>query len=478
MSNGAASKSVLAAVAAAFMRSVGGRAAQSMTTAAGRSNREKKGIMNKIAAPRGTADVIPPRSGLWQEFEARARQIAHRFGYGEIRTPMFEATELFVRGVGETTDIVEKEMYTFTDKGERSLTLRPEWTAPVVRAVLEHQLLQPDPRRLYYVGPIFRYERPQAGRYRQAHQFGIECFGYTQPEADVEAIQLAYEIIRSYNLNVTLHINSIGCPSDCRPRFRAALTAHFEAYREALSADSQRRLDHNPLRLLDSKAAEDQPFIASAPRLLDLLCVACGEHFARVCALLDTIGVLYQIDTRIVRGLDYYTRTVFEFVSENLGAQSTVCAGGRYDGLVEALGGRSTPGVGFAMGIERFLMLVERAGGIQKMQREGITLLALGEFARTSLMPLLAELRRNGDAPIVSMDYTDGSLGSQLKWAVRANARVALILGDDELARGELLFRDLESRTQQLLKRPANTQVTVELILRCYRELGAEKELV
>jgi histidyl-tRNA synthetase len=228
-------------------------------------------MASKITAPRGTQDFIPPQTGRWQELEARIHSLARRYGYGEVRTPLFESTELFVRGVGETTDIVEKEMYTFQDKGDRSMTLRPEWTAPVMRAVLQHNLLQAGSQRLYYIGPIFRYERPQAGRYRQAHQFGIECIGFKGPEADVEVIALAMHLFRSYGINVTLNLNSIG-DDTCRPRYRDALLVHFRPHLQELSADSQRRLERNPLRLLDSKAPEDQPFLDSAPCFEEYLC--------------------------------------------------------------------------------------------------------------------------------------------------------------------------------------------------------------
>jgi histidyl-tRNA synthetase len=267
--------------------------------------------VNRLAAPRGTHDVLPPRSADWNRLEARAREIAESFGYGEIRTPTFEATELFVRGVGETTDIVEKEMYTFTDKGDRSMTLRPEWTAPVVRAALEHSLLAQGPQRLYYVGSIFRYERPQAGRFREAHQFGIECFGFSGPEADVEVIGIATALIASYGLSgVTVHLNSVG-DEVCRPRYRDALLAHFRPHVAELSAESQSRLERNPLRVLDSKSPADAPFIATAPTLLDTLCAGCREHFAGVRGFLDELGIAYEVDPLIVRGLDYYTRTVF-----------------------------------------------------------------------------------------------------------------------------------------------------------------------
>jgi histidyl-tRNA synthetase len=404
--------------------------------------------MSTFTAPRGTVDLLPAVSARWQGLEARIREIAGRFGYGEIRTPMFEATELFIRGVGETTDIVEKEMYTFADKGGRMMTLRPEFTAPVVRALLEHHLFAQGPQRLYYIGPIFRYERPQAGRYRQAHQFGVECFGFAEPEADVEVIQMAHELIRAYGIaGVVLHLNTLG-DERCRPRYREALLAHFRTHREALSEDSQRRLERNPERILDSKAPEDRPFVETAPTLAEHLCAECREHFTRVRALLDAIGIPYAIDPKLVRGLDYYTRTVFEFVSDALGAQSTVCGGGRYDGLVGSLGGPATPGVGFGLGLERFLMIVEKSAGAPPAPREGIAVVALGAAARTALFPLLAELRKRSGALPITSDYAAGKIQAQFKRADRAGARVALIAGDDELARGVVGLRDLETRAQ------------------------------
>jgi histidyl-tRNA synthetase len=394
--------------------------------------------VNRLAAPRGTHDVLPPRSADWNRLEGRARGIAERFGYGEIRTPTFEATELFVRGVGETTDIVEKEMYTFADKGGRSMTLRPEWTAPVVRAALEHSLLAQGPQRLYYIGSIFRYERPQAGRYREAHQFGIECFGFSGPEADVEVIGIAVDLIRAYALaGVTVRLNSVG-DDVCRPRYRDALLAHFRPHAAELSADSQARLERNPLRILDSKSPADAPYVASAPTLLDSLCDECREHFAGVRRYLDDLGIAYEVDPRIVRGLDYYTRTVFEITSTALGAQSTVCGGGRYDGLVESLGGPPTPAVGFGLGLERFLMMVDAAAGAATAARSGIQAIALGAAARARLVPLAGRLRAELDVP-------------HFKQADRNRARWALILGDNELAAGEIVMRDLEQRAERRL---------------------------
>ncbi len=405
-------------------------------------------MASTIAAPRGTADLMPPATARWQELEARIHRLARRYGYGEIRTPVFEATELFVRGVGETTDIVEKEMYTFVDRGGRSMTLRPEWTAPVVRAAMQHGLFSQGPQRLYYIGPIFRYERPQKGRYRQSHQFGIECAGFGGPEADVEVIALAWELMQSYGMaGVALHLNSIGDEA-CRPRYREALLAHFRPHRSELSEDSQRRLERNPLRLLDSKAPEDRPFLDSAPSFADVLCDACRAHFARVCGYLDAMGIPYAVDPRIVRGLDYYTRTVFEFVSDALGAQSTVCAGGRYDNLVKSLGGPDVPSVGFALGLERFLMILEAMGFTGEGGRDGIQAIALGADARATLVPLVARLRGAVRAPVFA-DYEDRKLLAHLKLADRNHARYALILGSDELAAGEIILRDLERRRDE-----------------------------
>ncbi len=426
--------------------------------------------MEKIAAPRGTADLYPPESALWQALESQARAIARRFGYGEIRTPAFEATELFVRGVGDTTDIVEKEMYTFDDKGGRSLTLRPEWTAPVVRALLEHHLLEQGPQRLYYIGPIFRYERPQAGRLRQAHQFGVECFGFAGAEADVETIAVAHELLRSFGLTVRVRINSIGDDA-CRPGYRAALYAHFALHRDALSVDSQRRLERNPLRILDSKAPEDRDFIGSAPTMLDVLCAPCAAHFARVRALLDASEISYVVDTAIVRGLDYYTRTVFEFVADELGAQATVCAGGRYDNLVASLGGPATPGVGFALGLERFLLILAKRGSAASPERAGIAVVALGEAARMRVVPLVAELRRISSELAITIDYGDAKIATQFKRADRANARAAVIVGDDEIANATLVVRDLTSRAQETLPAASADAVTAAAILTWYRAL-------
>ncbi len=403
-----------------------------------------------FSAPRGTADFFPPQSGRWSELEARIHRLAARFGYGEIRTPIFESTDLFVRGVGEQSDIVEKEMYTFEDRGGRSLTLRPEWTAPVVRAVLEHGLLALAPLRLYYIGPIFRYERPQKGRYRQSHQFGIECFGFAGPEADVEVISLAWELVAQYRIDdAVLHVNSIG-DAACRPIYRKALLAHFAPHLSAMSDDARRRIERNPLRLLDSKDPADLPYIESAPVFESFLCAACREHFDAVKSYLELAKIPFVVNPRIVRGLDYYGKTVFEITSSVLGAQSSICGGGRYDDLVASLGGPDVPAVGFALGLERFLMILAAQEGGGEPPRRGLQAIALGAQARTALVPVVAELRRRLDAPTF-VDYQDRKLLAHLKIADRNRARYALIVGSEELAAGEAVLRDLQTRSDRRL---------------------------
>jgi histidyl-tRNA synthetase len=416
-----------------------------------------------LSAPRGTSDFFPPESGRWNALEARIHSLAARYGYGEIRTPLFEATELFVRGVGAQTDIVEKEMYTFADRGGRSLTLRPEWTAPVVRAALEHHLFAAGPLRLYYIGPIFRYERPQKGRYRQSHQFGVECFGFAGPEADLEVISLAWELVQGYGItDAVLSLNSLG-DEHCRPRYREALLAHFRPHLGAMSEDARRRVERNPLRLLDSKDPADAPYIESAPSFESFLCPACREHFEGVKAYLGLAQIPFVVNPRIVRGLDYYGRTVFEITSSVLGAQSSVCGGGRYDGLVRSLGGPEVPAVGFALGMERFLMILAASGFAQPATRSGVQAIALGAQARTVLAPIVAELRRRLDVPTF-VDYNDRKLLAHLKTADRNGARYALILGTDELAAGELVLRDLEHRSDRRLPLDP-TRVVAELLV-------------
>ena len=407
-------------------------------------------MASTLTAPRGTQDILPPQSVRWSVLEARAREIAGRFGYAEIRTPMFESTELFIRGVGETTDIVEKEMYTFIDKGERSMTLRPEWTAPVVRAALEHKLFADGARRFFYIGPIFRYERPQKGRYRQAHQFGVECFGFSAPEADAEVIALAWELVRSHGIDdAVLNLNTIG-DVHCRPRFRDALLQHFRPHLSELSADSQRRLERNPMRILDSKDAADTPFITSAPTLMSLLCDDCRMHFEAVKCALTSAGIPFVVNERIVRGLDYYSRTVFEITSSLLGAQSTVCGGGRYDELVHSLGGPPMPAVGFGLGLERFLMMLDALGEPVAESRCGIQAIALGAVARAHMFSIVSDLRACTQDPVF-MDFGERKILAHLKVADRNAARFALILGSEELTSQEIVLRDLQTRQERRL---------------------------
>jgi histidyl-tRNA synthetase len=420
--------------------------------------------VNPISAPRGTRDIYPPESARWNKLEADARDIAQRFGYGDIRTPIFEATELFARGVGETTDIVEKEMYTFLDKGDRSMTLRPELTAGTVRALLEHKLLAQGPQRLYYIGPFFRYERPQAGRYRQAHQFGVECFGVAGAEADAEVIQIAALLIRRYGIgDAQLNVNSVG-DAVCRPVYRQALLDHFRPHTAELSADSQRRLERNPLRILDSKDPKDAPLVETAPKMIDHLCDDCRAHFEALKRYLDALGIAYVVNPRIVRGLDYYTRTVFEFVSSVLGAQSTVCGGGRYDGLVAELGGPPMPGVGFGLGLERFLMVVEKLAGDHAPPRRGIQAIALGDPARDRLIAIAGALRERTAEPTFA-DWQSRKLTAQFKTADRNNARWALILGDEELAKEEIVLRDLLARSDRRLPLVADAAEVARILV-------------
>jgi histidyl-tRNA synthetase len=398
-------------------------------------------------APRGTVDILPPETAQWQALERLIDETCTRFGYREIRTPIFESTEVFVKPIGEGTDIVDKEMYTFTDRAGRSLTLRPELTAPVVRAALQHNLLASLPLKLYYRGPIFRYERPQKGRYRQAHQWGVECFGAPGPEADVEIISLGLEAMRRAGItDYRLEINSLGCET-CRARFREALVAFLRDRASSLSPTSRERLSRNPLRILDSKEPADHDVLLQAPTMDGFLCSACAEHFAAVRTLLEAMGIRALHNPHIVRGLDYYTRTVFEISSPHLGAQNTICGGGRYDGLVKAMGGPSIPGVGLAMGMERMLLVAREAG--TPPARDGkpaldVAFVALDEASARLLVPVLNSVRRLGYA--ADMDYTRRAIDKQLRAAGDNGARWAVIVGEDERAAGAATVQNLATR--------------------------------
>jgi histidyl-tRNA synthetase len=415
--------------------------------------------LKNFSAPRGTFDILPPDSKRWQALERRIDDICARFGYGEIRTPIFESTDVFVRTLGETTDVVDKEMYTFVDRGGRSITLRPEFTAPVVRAVLEHDLLRTPPVKLYYRGPFFRYERPQKGRFRQAHQFGIECFGVEGPEADAEVIALALEVLKSNGIDdVTLEVNSMGCPS-CRADYRAALVEYLDRHRDSLSETSRERLARNPLRILDSKDPSDKTLVADGPQIGDYLCDACREHFDAVLALLDDMRIAWTRNPLIVRGFDYYTRTVFEISSSALGSQNAICGGGRYDQLVESMGGPPTPGVGFGMGMDRVLIVARAAtGNAESAASNGVAsrgaievaFIALDAASSRVLVPRMHALRKRGVA--ADMDYTRRKLEKQLRAAGEAGARFAAIVGDDERAAGEATVQDLTTRERTRVK--------------------------
>ncbi|MDA8227258.1 MAG: histidine--tRNA ligase [Desulfitobacterium hafniense] len=396
-----------------------------------------------IQRPKGTQDLLPGYIEKWQYLEEVIRKVCFEYGYEEIRTPVFESTELFKRGVGETTDIVNKEMYTFLDKGERSMTLRPEGTASVCRAYVENKLYgTQQPVKLYYVGPMFRYERPQTGRFRQFHQFGAEVLGADKPVVDAEVITLVWDLYQRLGLTgLEVHINSVGCPS-CRPLHRESLQSFLDQRRTDLCRDCQDRFDRNPMRILDCKNPSCQTLTHGAPTTLDHLCEDCASHFTQLQELLEAAGVAYKVNSRLVRGLDYYRRTAFEVLVEEIGAQSAICGGGRYDGLVEEIGGPSTPGIGFAMGMERVLAAIEVQKKFPELKPAQFAMvIALGDKAQQRGFSILSELRKSG-VP-ASIDLVGRSLKAQLKAADRVNAHYALILGQDELDRGRVVIRNL-----------------------------------
>lgn len=399
--------------------------------------------MAQISAPRGTGDILPADALRWQRLEQNVRDAGMRYGFGEIRTPLFEHTELFARGIGADTDVVSKEMYTFLDRGERSMTLRPEGTAGVVRAYMEHRLdKEAQPVKMYYMGPMFRYERPQAGRTRQFHQLGVEIVGSPDPAADVESIDFLVAVLRSVGLkDFTVLLNSIGCPS-CRPPYIETLKAFLEPLKDDLCSSCRRRYDTNPLRILDCKRSACMEATEDAPVLTDGLCGECEDHFAAVKQYLDAVGLGYELRPRLVRGLDYYTRTVFEVTSPVLGAQDALGGGGRYDGLVSALGGPPTPAVGFAAGMERILLAAARAAQTTEPSGPEVYIVSVGPEVRAEAVGLAARLR--GAGVRADMDYMGRSLRAQLRQANRLGASRALVLGEDEVARGVVTMRDME----------------------------------
>ncbi|MFZ9870486.1 MAG: histidine--tRNA ligase [Candidatus Kapaibacteriota bacterium] len=405
-----------------------------------------------MKAVRGMRDVFGEEMATWQRVEQIFRTVSAAFGYHEFRTPMLEHTELFARGVGEGSDIVGKEMYTFLDRGGDSVTMRPEMTAPIVRAAIEHNILRHQPTsRLWYYGPLFRYERPQKGRYRQFHQFGAELLGSPHPEADAEIIMLAYETLRAVGAKliegVALEINTLGTAST-REAYREALVQHFVAHRSTLSEDSQRRLDTNPLRILDSKHPDDQSLIADAPALRTYLDEAAHMHFDTVRLLLDAAGIPYTVNDRLVRGLDYYSHTVFEITTTQLGSQNAVCGGGRYDPLFEMVGGTPAPAVGFSIGVERLVLLLEQMeGGLQPPSRAQVAVIALAEEARLPAQLVALRLRRDGVSVIT--DVQRRSAKAQLNAAVKEQAQYAILLGTDELAAGTAMVKNLATASQE-----------------------------
>jgi len=395
--------------------------------------------------PKGTKDILPSESYKWQFIEKKIHQVCRIFGYKEIRTPVFEHTELFQRGVGDTTDIVQKEMYTFLDKGDRSITLRPEGTAGVVRSYIEHGMSSlPQPIKLYYNISAYRYEKMQKGRYREFHQFGVEAFGAKGPDIDVEIISVLGFLFKSLGIkNVGLNINSIGCPV-CRKAYNEKITEFLRPHLDKMCPTCNERFGKNPLRIIDCKEEKCKKITVDAPSMLDNICEECGTHFEGLKAGLDNIGIAYNIDKNIVRGLDYYSKTVFEFVSENVGAQGTICGGGRYDGLVESCGGPSTPGIGFGLGMERLLMEIESQGIlIPDEDSVEIYISSIGEAAGKYASKLVNSLRENGIS--AGKDLMDRSVKAQMKYADKLGAKYTVVLGDDEINNNKVVLKNMKN---------------------------------
>jgi len=408
--------------------------------------------MAKLQAIRGMNDLLPDQSPVWQYLESTVKTVLQSYGYAEVRTPIVEQTELFKRSIGEVTDIVEKEMYTFEDRNGDSLTLRPEGTASCVRAAEQHGLLYNQVQRFWYTGPMFRHERPQKGRYRQFHQIGAEAFGMQGPDIDAEVILMTARLWRQLGIDqaVELQINTLAS-SEARHAFKSDLVAYLETRKDALDADSQRRLTTNPLRILDSKDPNTQALLDSAPNFNDYIDDESRAHFEQLCALLDAAGVNYAVNPRLVRGLDYYGKTVFEWVTGALGAQGTVCAGGRYDGLVEQLGGRQTPAVGFAMGVERLVLLLEELEAVPAAARQlvDVYMIGIGDENLAPAMAVAEALR--ADAGInVQLHCGGGSFKSQMKKADRSGAHLAVLMGSEEREAGEVAVKPLRSAAEQI----------------------------
>ena len=423
--------------------------------------------MSNIRAIRGMNDILPDVTPSWQYLESVIRGLMAGYGYSEIRLPIVELTDLFRRGVGEATDIVEKEMYTFLDRNEESLTLRPEGTAGCVRAAIQHGLLN-TAQRLWYAGPMFRYERPQKGRQRQFHQVGVEAFGIATPDMDAEVILLTARLWRALGIEdaVQLQLNSIG-NAESRSAYRDALVGYLRDRADALDEDSQRRLESNPLRILDSKNLDTQALLDEAPSLVDFLDEESSADFKRLCDLLDAADIEYTLNPRLVRGLDYYNKTVFEWVTDRLGAQGTVCGGGRYDGLVEQLGGKSVPGVGFAMGIERLVLLLEECGKLpQADARADIYVVSFGDVAQREAVATAEQLRDALPGLRIVQHNGGGSFKSQMKKADKSGARLALIWGEDEVAANSVSIKTLREQNNERVGQQSVARPELEQTLR------------
>ncbi|MDA0119019.1 histidine--tRNA ligase [Vibrio sp. T11.5] len=407
-------------------------------------------MAKKIQAIRGMNDCLPTQSPLWQKLENTVKNVISAYGYNEVRMPIVEMTHLFSRAIGEVTDVVEKEMYTFEDRNGDSLTLRPEGTAGCVRSCIENSLINRDEQRLWYMGPMFRHERPQKGRYRQFHQCGVEVFGLDGPDVDAELIMMTARLWRELGIDkhVRLELNSIGSLED-RANYRTALIAFLEQHIDILDDDCKRRMHTNPLRVLDTKNPDVQAILGDAPRLSDYLGEESKQHFAGLCELLDAAGIEYTVNERLVRGLDYYNRTVFEWITESLGAQGTVCGGGRYDGLVEQLGGKATPAVGFAMGLERLVLMLETLELTEVRRSVDVYVVTAGEGTMLAGMKLAESLREQVTGLRVMSHFGGGNFKKQFKRADKVGAAVALVLGENEVADNTVVLKDLIGGTQE-----------------------------
>lgn len=420
-------------------------------------------------AVKGTKDVLPGEIYKTQYIESTALDVAERFGFKEIRTPVFEHTELFQRGVGDTTDVVQKEMYTFDDKGGRSITLRPEGTAGAARSFLENGLCNETlPQKVCYLTSCYRYEKPQAGRLREFHQFGVECFGAQSPLADAEIISLANTFFKELGVkDLTLEINSIGCPT-CRAEYHKALKTYFEGRKDELCDTCKDRLERNPMRILDCKSPVCSEIAKDAPVVLDYLCDECREHFEKVKSYLNAQNIAFKVNPRIVRGLDYYTKTVFEFISESIGAQGTVCGGGRYDGLIEELGGQKTPSLGFGLGIERLMLLMEAQGcEFPKESMPDLFIAALGEKAQLKAVEIANDMREEGFTCLY--DVNGRGLRAQMKYANKLGAKYTIVLGDDEVESGIAKLKNMESGEE--------TEIVLQTFVSGFYSISLEKEL-